>query len=199
MTIFPTTYFGNLNYYQALLQVPDLFIEIKETFPKQTYRNRLDILTANGPQSLTIPVLKPNGNRTRTEEVEVSPEKNWRKDHWKAMESAYALSPYFEHYEPEVKALIFSDTNLLIDFNQQTLLAISKWLQLPIETVFTTDYFPTTDHAKDFRIVLGDKKQSAQPISTYTQVFSDKYGFVPNLSVLDALFNLGPMARKLFL
>ena len=91
--IFPTSYFGNLSYYSALIKESSIVFEAKEHFIKQTFRNRCELLTGNGIQFISIPVLRKNGSKTSIDEVEISYDTDWRKDHWKAIESAYSNSP----------------------------------------------------------------------------------------------------------
>jgi len=198
-SLFPTSYFGNINYFKTLASERNILIEGKEHFPKQTFRNRFEILTSNGIQSLSIPVNKINGTKTLTEDIEISYLADWRKDHWKAIESAYSSSPYFEHYEMEVHELIYQKENNLLKFNQRIIDRIVKWLEIPSEINFTTEYTFSETSSNDFRETLCSKKQNYNPQLKYTQVFESQKEFTENLSILDAIFCLGPMARKLII
>jgi len=158
-------------------------------------RNRMTILGANGMLNLSIPVEKPNGNKTLTKDILISDAENWQKNHWKAIESAYAPSPYFEHYESEVKELIFSKNSNLVDFNFQIHLKIMDWLSLPIQNQFTESYSEESNSINDFR-------KTNWPIienSNYIKVFNVENVSESDLSILDAIFNLGPMARNLLI
>lgn len=193
--LFPTVYFGNLRYFIEFSKYYEVTIEAKEHFPKQSYRNRCEILTANGIQSLTVPVIKSNGSKTATENILISNKEDWRKDHWKAIESAYSSAPFFDHYDIEVKELIYQKEENLLKFNQNILKRITLWLDLPTEIQFSTDFTPFISN-QDLRTVLSSKHQTdfCSNIS-YQQVFGIE--FQDNLSILDAIFCIGPMSRKL--
>ena len=193
--VFPTVYFGNLAYYRSLFSLEEIKIESKEHFIKQTFRNRCEILTANGVQQLSIPVIRKNGSKTAIEEVEISNDTDWRKDHWKAIESAYSSSPYFEHYGLEIKELIFQNESNLLKFNKTIQDRIFTWFDFELSTDFSTDY---SIQKKDYRTLLNQNTNlESTSKNKYIQVFSPSHNFVHNLSILDALFCLGPMARKL--
>jgi hypothetical protein len=194
-SIFPTAYFGSISYYKSLVQTDAISFELYEHYVKQTLRNRMTILGANGKLNLSIPVEKPNGNKTLTKDIQISYAENWQKNHWKAIESAYSPSPYFEHFESEVKELIFSTISNLVDFNFQIHLKIMDWLSLPIQNQFTESYIEESNSINDFR-------KTNWPIienSNYIKVFNVENVSESDLSILDAIFNLGPMARNLLI
>ena len=187
--IFPTSYFGNLSYYSALIQEVSIIFEAKEHFIKQTYRNRCEVLTGNGIQAISIPVIRKNGSKTAIDEVEISNDTDWRKDHWKAIESAYSNSPYFDHYGLEVKELIYNQETNLLKFNEQIHKRICTWLGIATDYKFSNEYSSISESTYQFK-----EKELIKP---YIQVFGDSNSFATNLSILDAIFCLGPMARKL--
>jgi hypothetical protein len=193
--IFPTAYFGSISYYKSLVQMEAISFELYEHYVKQNIRNRMSILGANGLLNLSIPVEKPNGNKTLTKDIRISYAENWQKNHWKAIESAYAPSPYFEHYESEVKELIFSQNSNLVDFNLQIHLKIVEWLSLPIDHKFTESYEFELNPFQDFRKLNWPSTEN----SNYIKVFSSENILEDDLSILDAIFNLGPMARNLLI
>ena len=169
--------------------------EAHEHYVKQSLRNRMSILGPNGIQSLSIPVIKPHGNKTLTSEILISREENWHKIHWKAIESAYASSPYFEYYGMEIRDLLNTPENNLVLFTGRIHQRIVAWLDLPVESSYTTHY--TADTERDFRNAF--KQANFNNEYSYSQVFSAQHPFVGDLSILDAVLNLGPMARKLIL
>ena len=187
--IFPTSYFGNLSYYSALIQEASIIFEAKEHFIKQTYRNRFEVLTGNGIQAISIPVIRKNGSKTTIDDVEISNDTDWRKDHWKAIESAYSNSPYFDHYGLEVKELIYNQETNLLKFNEQIHKRICTWLGIATDYKFSNEYSSISESTYQFK-----EKELIKP---YIQVFGDSNSFASNLSILDAIFCLGPMARKL--
>lgn len=195
--LFSTNYFGELPYFQALAKYEEITIDIHEFYKKQTWRNRTQILGSNGPMYLSIPVLRPNGSKSIVQEIEIANETNWRKDHWKAIESSYKHSPYFFYYGSLVKDLIYRKEKLLIDYNQFILKTVLSWLDLNINVKYSKEYI-APESPNDHRVFL-DKKKFGQEQRKYIQVFSDKMPFYSNLSILDLLMNEGPIARNFVL
>jgi hypothetical protein len=111
--IFSTAYFGSIPYFKALVEDsgPILF-DLHERYAKQSQRNRMTILSGNGPLNLTIPVNRLKGNESTMQDIQISYSENWQKDHWKSLESAYENSPYFEHYATEIAAILYSNRDL---------------------------------------------------------------------------------------
>ena len=191
-SVFPVAYFGNLVYFKSLLASKETVFEVHEYFVKQTLRSRCEIQSANGRIQLNIPVTKPHGSKTKMIDIEISYATDWQRIHWKAIESAYASSPYFEDYASEIHDLIYSNCNSLVDFNMRTIQLITRALDLVVSNNFSIEYIPT-EECKDFRM---NEFNSSTSTPTYIQVFSEKSNFEPNLSILDILFCQGPMARK---
>lgn len=196
--IFPTAYFGSIAYYKSLFSFPSILIEGNENFVKQSLRNRCDIQSSNGAQQLSVPVVKINGSKTKTKDIMLSYDTDWQKNHWKSIQSAYSSSPYFEHYEDEVKNLIFNTESTLLKFNKTIHETISNWLGIETAINFTDEFDMELSKEMNFRNKF-DKNSSIDlsEFKHYTQVFENEIGFIPNLSILDAIFALGPMARKL--
>lgn len=195
--LYSTNYFGTLPYFQSIAQQKQIKIDIHEHYKKQTWRNRTQILESNGPMYLSVPVIRPNGSKTPVKEVKVSPEKGWRKDHWKAIESSYKHAPFFFYYGPMIKQLIYQEEELLYVYNHNIFVQLLKWLDLDINISFSKEYI-VPENKEDLRISL-DRKKFDIPQKPYIQVFSDKYPFYPNLSILDLLLNEGPLARNYIL
>lgn len=198
MPILPTSYFGSIAYYKKLAQHPLIQIEAHEHFPKQTYRNRCDILGGDGILSLSIPIKKRNGSKTATEDIILSDEENWRIRHWRAIISAYQSSAYFDYYSVEVKELLFNETHNLLKFNTAITQRIIDWLYLDTKIEFTTEFHPIMDN--DLRLSLIQKDEFQEKIKApYIQVFPGDENYQESLSILDAIFCEGPMARNLIL
>ena len=194
ISVFPTAYFGNILYFRSIIEHSDVMIESKEHFIKQTYRNRTEILTSSGVQQLSIPVIRKNGSKTVIEEVEIAFDTDWRKDHWKAIVSAYSNSPYFEHYGTEVKDLIYQNETNLLKFNQNILERVFSWLGIETTTHFSEEF-----RNSDTNISSSRTKESIPNKDKYVQVFGAPGEFEVNLSILDAIFCEGPMARQLLI
>ena len=172
-------------------------IDIHETYQKQSFRNRCQILGANGILELSIPVVKPFGNRSATKDILIEYETNWMQVHWKAILSCYNHSPFFEIFAQELAHLYETKEKYLIDFNQKVLLQLMSSLDFNLSLNFS-DEFPGNNTGRfDFRNSIHPKENKQKPDpqfkpTPYYQVFSAKFGFVPNLSFLDLMLNEGP-------
>lgn len=192
-TIFPTAYFPPIALAAAYTRQATFLIERQETFPKQTLRNRTVIVTANGPMTLSVPVMRPNGNHTRTKDIQVCYNEPWNRNHWRAITAAYNASPFFLYYQDELEALLHRQYELLTELNEAILSFVIGKLKLPIHYIYTDEYRKDIPTEKDFRSRYDYKQPETQPhLPSYTQVFSDRLPFNGNVSILDLLFNLGP-------
>ena len=188
-----TAYLAPVQYYSKLVFFDEIRIETEENYPKQTYRNRCMIATANGVQALTIPVKKPEGLKAPTRDIRISEHGNWRHLHWNALVSAYNMSPFFEYYYDDFRHFYEKKYIFLIDYNEALQSTVCDLLDLHPKIINTKKYEPSTEN--DFRNVidprhpLNDETFTPHP---YYQVFREKHGFLPNLSIIDLLFNMGP-------
>ena len=190
MTLFTTAYFPSISYMARFLKEDAPVVEIWETYHKQTYRNRCRVMTANGVESLSVPVVKVNGNHTMTKDMVISPIEPWQHIHSRCLESAYKAAPYFDHYYDYLRPIFEGHFERLIDLNDAALKAVLKMLKVNKEIVYTTDYVREAEN--DFREAFSPKKQiDASLCPTYYQVFNTKFPFMPDLSVLDLIFNEG--------
>ena len=189
--IFPSSYFPSISYLNAYFQSENPSIEIHETFPKQTLRNRCEILTSNGILRLSVPVIKPKGSKTTTKDIEIDLSKKWQNEHWRAIQSAYASAPYYEDYAEYVNTLIYKSPKQLIELNDNILIFIFEILDITHQ-IIQTDSFELS-HPSDLR---NTEFMNREIISEYQQVFSYDREFTHNLSFLDLLFNEGPFMRN---
>jgi hypothetical protein len=198
--ILPTAYFPPIAYFSHLLQNRIVVIEQMETYPKQTFRNRCEIMTSAGKLDLIVPVSKPNGNHTLTRDIEISYKEPWNQHHWKFILTAYRSSPYFNYYSDILEPLFKSAEPSLINHNYQTLGVICKILGIKPEIIFTQDYIKQPEDCLDLRRKMTPKKINADVhFPEYPQVFSHIHGFKGNLSILDLIFNTGPEAKSCLL
>jgi hypothetical protein len=187
-----TTYFGPVQWYQKLCRADKVWIEACESFQKQTYRNRCVIATTQGCQALTVPVER--GESPLIRDVRISDHGNWRHLHWNALRSAYGESPFFEYYEDDLRPFFERRWTFLLDFNEEIRLKMCELLDVRPNVGYTQDYVRSTvDH--DFRNGIQPKHPAEDATflpRPYYQVYSQKHGFLPNLSILDLLMNMGP-------
>lgn len=186
--LLPTAYMPSIVYFYFLLNTENAIIEQHETFPKQTIRNRTTILTDKGPFLLSIPVNKPNGNHSKTNEITICYKQNWIQKHWRAMETAYNSSPFFLYYKDELLAILNKRYQLLIDLNKDLLDFFLRKLKIQT-TIEYSERFNSDILSVD--ALLGGTENLLN-FPAYHQVFSERYNFVPNMSILDLLFNKGP-------
>ena len=191
--LFSTAYFPPVQYVATMLQHTALLIDAKETFPKQTYRNRMEIMTAAGVRALSVPVIR--NNHSRTDEVQIDYRERWNIIHLRTIEAAYAASPYYLYYKDEIEALLMPHYDLLLDLNQSILRWVLQKLKIEAEVSLTTDYQQAPD-VPDYRNVFSPKRPlTADAFPQYYQVFADCQPFAHNLSILDLMMNLGPEAK----
>ncbi len=198
MILLSTAYLPSVAYMATLAQHDQAVIELHETFPKQTFRNRAVIATGNGLQTLTVPVVRTQGNHTLTNEIAISYQEPWQIRHWRAIVSAYNAAPYFLYYRDQLEHLLLQHYDRLVDLNDAVLALLLKKLKIGCQIAHSADYTPSAAlEGNDLRLTLTAKHSQAEAsLPPYCQVFDTKYGFQSNLSVLDLLFNLGPEAHN---
>lgn len=176
-----------------LLNSDDALLEIHETYPKQTIRNRCRILSANGILRLSVPIEKCNGNQSKTLDIKVLYNENWQQNHLRSIESAYNKSPFFYHYRHLIEAFYAKRFELLTELNHATIQLVLNMLKSEKGLAYTTKWQKDSADYTDLRHIFSDKK-SIFRFEPYYQVFSDRHQFQPDLSILDLLFNKGPDA-----
>ena len=192
-----TAYFPPVQYFSKFLKYEKVYIEQHENFSKQTYRNRCKILAANGPVSLIVPVVKGRGSKIKIRELKISYDTDWQRNHWRTIFSAYNSSPFFEFYRDDILPFFEKRWKYLFDFNLAILETICDLTEIDCNVDCTEDFENIPENTMNFREMISPKKQKAKHDpdfhpQEYTQVFAEKFGFVPNLSILDLLFNEGP-------
>jgi len=179
-----------------MLESKKIFIENDEHYTKQTYRNRCLIYTANGSFPLSIPVVRVNGNHTKIRDIEISYFENWQQHHWRSIVSAYNQSPFFLYYMDDLEVFYKRKFKFLLDFNMQLTEHVLDCLDLNQKITLTEKYIENNDLLYlDMRNQFSPKKKNTDILfPEYVQVFGEKHGFIPNLSIIDLLFNEGPNA-----
>lgn len=199
MQLLTTSYFPPIQYYSKIVNDSNILIEQYENYGKQSYRNRCDIYAANGKLTLSVPVIKGARRKILTKDIQIEYIENWQKIHFKSIESAYRKSPFYEYYIDDIQPIFSNKHKFLIDLNNDIMSVINDILEISPLIKLTEDYIINTEGILDWREVIHPKASHRIEDETflanpYTQVFSDKLGFQPNLSVLDLIFNLGPEA-----
>ena len=192
-----TSYWPNLHYFFYVLNASIIHIEQFDNYSKQSYRNRTQILSANGVLNLSIPI-KKNKSEKVVNAIEISYKEDWQKNHWRAITSAYKNSPYFDFFEEDLKVFYSNKYNLLIDYNLDQLKFIIKVLKQKKNIQLTKQYESNPESVIDLRTIihpkqsyLSDKLVANKLDQSYYQTFENKISFTPNLSILDLLFNKG--------
>lgn len=197
-----TAYFAPVRYFSKLISYPEVYIEQHENFVKQTYRNRTVILGANGPIPLIVPVEKGRDRKVTIKDLRIAYDEEWQRNHWRTIFSAYNSSPFFEYYADEIETFFLKKPVFLFDFNQQITETILELIEAEVTIKLTNDFERFPENCLNFREQISPKLHLINPdphfeAQPYTQVFSEKFGFVPDLSILDLLFNEGPSAHAL--
>jgi hypothetical protein len=201
VVLLSTAYLAPVSYYVLLARAGKVVIEQHENYQKQSYRNRCLIAAANGPMVLSIPVKKTLPGKNSIRDIQLSGHGNWQHMHWNSLVSAYASSPYFAFYRDDIRPFYEKKYKYLFDFNEALREEICALLHLEPRLEYSKSYTtgPETE-ILDYRELIHPKKQRLEELlpGPYVQVFDRKFGFLPDLSVLDLLFNTGPEA-SLFL
>ena len=198
-TILPLTYLGNILYYIHLIK-GECTIDIHSHYIKQTYTNRCTILSTNGPQDLTIPIIKPK-EKTAIKDIRISSHDNWQQLHWRTIQSAYNSTPFFEYFCDDYAPFYAKKYDFLLDFNLETQQKTLELLNFrKIDYSLSDSYIEATNfNTKDLREVINPKKFNVtlydELNNPYYQIFDSKFGFTPNLSIIDLLFNMGNESR----
>lgn len=188
--LLPIFYLPPVSWFAEFLdQENDVVLEQFENFPKQTYRSRTNIFGANGKLPLILPI-HHNGKRAM-KDIEISYAEDWQKLHWKSIKIAYQSSPYFEYYENKLQQIFAVQPKSLVEFNLNALKILLDILKTEKEFTLTKEYEKSPE-IKDFRDAFSAKKESEYHLPEYYQTFSDKLGFLKDLSIIDLLCNIGP-------
>lgn len=193
-----TAYLAPIQYYSKFLIADNIFIEREENYVKQSYRNRCNIVSANGEIPLSIPVVHSSGEKVSTKDIRISEHGNWQHMHWNAIVSAYNSSPFFEYYQDDFYPFYHKKYSFLFDFNEELKELVLSLLNIDL---------PKMDYTKEYKMNFGaeeiDLREGINPkrskciedlsfvSSPYYQVFASKLGFIGNMSIVDLLFNMG--------
>jgi len=200
--VFPCYYNAPLSYYSIIIESGEApAVELYDHYSKQTYRNRCRILGANGVIDLVIPIIKNHGRKTLLKDVKIDYDSNWPNIHWQSIISSYSSAPFFEFFKEAYAEIYSKQFTFLADLNISLLAITLEQLQLARD-IQKTKQFTGQDPDLDLSLAIHPKKvfshRHFQVLSApYYQVFSERHGFVSELSILDLLFNEGPNAASI--
>lgn len=189
--------FPVINYFKILANGAYVEIDASENFKKMSFRNRYVVAGANGLISLTIPIVGGREQKALITHIEIDNTTPWQKQHWKTLTSAYNKAPFFSFYKEEIKELIFNPETNLFSFNFFIIERVCKLLNVNTSICFTHNY--SFDYSEDFRnkfLPRNYQQGTDNWKPRYSQVFEDRLGFQPNLSILDLVFCEGPNAAN---
>lgn len=192
-------YLPPIEYFVAILNEKEIYLDLDENYQKQTYRNRTQIRLANKVETLSIPVIGGN-KKVKTKQVKIDHNQKWMNVHLRGIQSAYGKAPFFEFYFPYIEQVFLRNFDLLTDFNKELLTVCLKLLQLDI-SVQIHDPARIESEIKDLRGIINAKsaysERSIYDAVPYSQLFG--LDFVPNLSVIDLLFCMGPESKDILI
>jgi hypothetical protein len=186
------SYFPSIEQMAYISQAEKVVWEVEDNYQKQTYRNRAYIAHSNGKLLLNIPIKhSKDGNRQKAKDVKVENDFPWQEHHWKSIQSAYRTSPFFEYYEDELADLFLQPCENLMDHNFNIFEILCDLLGMSPDCSKSISY-EKEPKIMDLRFLINAKRRSYFEPEPYIQVLEANHGFLPNLSVLDLLFNEGP-------
>ena len=189
--------FPNIAWWCFVLNYETVAWDLSEHFEKMTYRNRYYLAAANGLAKLSIPIHKGRDHHAVMNDVLISYAQDWQTQHWRTIVSAYNRSPYFEFYASSLEKLFLQKFDKLIDFNLASIHWLTRQLELSFKeetiSVFRKEY-PAAVDLRNMKPELEERSDRDFPL--YYQVFQERNGFTPNLSIIDLLFSEGPLTKK---
>lgn len=191
-------YFPAVSYFHAIHQNNmGVIVEKYEHYPKQTYRNRTRIATANGILNLTLPIQHGRKEHIAMKDVKINYDHDWQRLHWLSIQTAYRSSAYFEYYEDDFAGFFEKKEEFLLDYNVAQLELLLKILKINVPLSFTDRYEKDPTGVADYRGIIHPKKESVyKNPKPYYQVFEEKHGFIADLSIMDLIFNQGPQSKS---
>lgn len=212
-------YFGSVEHYRLLAQHPRVVIDIGEHYIRQSYRTRTSIIGPNGKQDLSVQIVHGHGKKMHMRDVRLSHAETWPQQHVHAIRSAYGQTPWFIHYIDDIEDVLLQKHDRLIDLLTATIDLGMRWLGLTTDIFVSEGYVegneyhltdgglgpvdygtPSAERVRllDLRDAFQPKKAlppEVSPLPAYPQVFADRHGFLPRMSVIDLVCNHGPQAR----
>ena len=196
MILVSTAYLPPVEYFSIISKADNVLIERNENYKKQTYRNRCHLLSSHGKLPLSVPVLLGSFHKTNIQDIRIDYSKRWQQVHLRAMTASYKASPFYDYYFEKIESAVLKNHSFLIDLNTELTDKILKILKLNVKISFTNNFEPLRENPNDYRYKISPKIESQFIGRNYIQVFSTESGFIPNLCIIDLIFNTGPEASK---
>ena len=195
--IIEAQYFPPIEYFKQFVQFPYVVIEAHENYQKGSYRNRCHIANSTGVQVLSVPLRKGKNAKQPIREVAIADDMDWQKQHWQSIRTAYGSAPFWEHYAPQLEPFFLKKWGYLFDLNITILETFIKILKLKnaVNISFSNDYNVHFTEGVDFRNKISPHKNTLE-FEKYAQLFQERTGFIPNLSILDLVFCTGSQAMS---
>lgn len=193
-------YFPCILFYSLVLRIEEVLIENKEHFVKRSFRNRMQLPGPNGIQTLSVP-LQSGKSKKVIDSIGISYAEDWRKNHWHSIKTLYKNAPYFEHYQTPLEKIYAEEFSTLFELNNAIHQFIMDSLNVEKKFMFTGVYRQSYDSTKYI-----DARNHIMPNAlhiegfmhkNYWQIFQDKIGYQPNMSILDLLMCEGPNAIEI--
>ena len=184
-------YLPNIHYMAWLVSQKQVAMVTDNPYQKQTFRNRTEIYGANGKLALTVPVIYTQKNRQLYKDVRIANDGKWQSQHLKSLESAYRMSPFYEFYIDDLMPLFENKFDFILELNLKCFEILTSCLQIDIDVNYTSAYEKLPTNLSDYRHMV-NRNSNTHEFIPYKQVFTEKHGFLSNLSILDLLFNEGP-------
>lgn len=186
--------FQPISWWMAAVRARTVVWDVHEHFQKRGRRSHYRIATAEGETRLSIPIVGGRDQRTAMRDVRIDNSQQWARRHLRTIETAYRRAPFFEHFEPSLRTLYKAVPERLADFNRASV----AWLRSAFRLDFSEEESMAYEREPSMSLDLRDEalraRETSLIFSSYTQVFADRYSFLPNLSALDLLFSEGPHA-----
>ena len=193
-------YLPSIQYFTKLVNYEQVWIEQHEHYQKGSYRNRCHLAGANGLLRLSIPLARGKNEQLPIRLVRIAYDEGWQRQHWMSIRSAYSRAPYFDFYAGKLEPFFQKKWEFLFDFNWELLQELKSMIGIECQLKLTESYeHQVSSETLDFRNSIFPKKHRQKEdldfsAPKYRQLFEEKYGFLPNLSILDLLFCTGPEA-----
>lgn len=193
-------YCGCINHWLQLTDGDNVRFEAYGSYQRRTFRTRTILMSANGPQAISVPVESDYNKLYR--DIKINYDTPWAEQHQRAMLSAYNSTPFYEFYADDFAAIYDKHHTYIWDLNVEIMNLIAQLIGIKLTYSLTDDFIKCPDDYTDLRIGIEPKYQNVlktHAIEPYYQVFAQRHGFTPNLSILDLLFNMGPESKLVLL